>query len=187
MWRFDILCCQFKQIFKTWLSGQWFQTPWRSCDVTIKVGSYHIDMWLRPKQDVHHFADYIFKHILWMTVAQNSTQTYCAWSNWRYGSIGSGYGLLTRYMKLPVVHAPGIPGTFSPPPQVIDPDKHHGTCAMHVPWCMSISLTSGFLWSRWRGKRSRRSRCIRNPQFYLSGKRPMVQIQVRIISQTNAY
>ena len=28
---------------------------------------------------------------------------------------------------------------------------HHGTCATHVPWCMPGSLTSGFVWSRWRG------------------------------------
>ena len=27
--------------------------------------------------------------------------------------------------------------------------------ATHVVWCMPGSLTSGFLWSRWRGKRSR--------------------------------
>ena len=50
---------------------------------------------------------------------------------------------------------------------------HHGTCVTHVPWCMPGSLTSGFLWSRWRlgrGKRSRHSRRMRNPQFYVSGK-----------------
>ena len=64
---------------------------------------------------------------------------------------------------------------------------HHGTCMTHVPWYMPGSLTSGFLssrwrgklsrqyflWSRWRGKRSRHSRRMRNPQFYVSGKRPM--------------
>ena len=60
-----------------------------------------------------------------VTVAQNFTQTYWGWSNWRYGRIGSGYGPLTRYIKLPVVHASGIPGTFSPPPQVIDLDMDH--------------------------------------------------------------
>ena len=49
-------------------------------------------------------------------------------------------------------HAPGMPGTFSPSPQVSDPDMHHGTCVTHVPWCMSGSLTSGFLWNRRRGK-----------------------------------
>ena len=49
-------------------------------------------------------------------------------------------------------HAPGMPGTFSPSPQVSDPDMHHGTCVTHVPWCMPGSLTTGFLWNRRRGK-----------------------------------
>ena len=80
------------------------------------------------------------------------------------------YGPVTRYVKLWVTHAPG---TFSPPPRVSDPDMHHGTCVTHVPWCMPGSLTSGFLWSRWRGKRSQHSRRMRNPQFYVSGKRLM--------------
>ena len=80
------------------------------------------------------------------------------------------YGTLTRYIKLRVAHAPGMPGTFSPPPRVSDPDMHHGTCGTHVPWCMPGSLTSGFLWSRWRGKCSRPSRRMRNPPFYVSGK-----------------
>ena len=83
-------------------------------------------------------------------------------------------GPLTRYVKLLVAHALGMPGTFSSPVRVSDPDMHHGTCVTHVPWCMPVSLTSGFLWSRWRGKRSRHSRRMRNPQFYISGKRPMV-------------
>ena len=38
---------------------------------------------------------------------------------------------------------------------------------------MPGSLTSGSHWSRWRGKRSRHSRHMRNPQFYVSGKRPI--------------
>ena len=41
--------------------------------------------------------------------------------------------------------------TFSLPLQVSDPDKHHGTCVTHVPWCMPGSLISGFLCSQWRG------------------------------------
>ena len=60
-----------------------------------------------------------------------------------------------------------MPGTFSPPVWFNDPDMHHGT------WCQPGSLTSGFLWSRWRRKRSRHSRRMRNRQFYVSGKRPM--------------
>ena len=62
-------------------------------------------------------------------------------------------------------------GTFSPPPQVSDPDMHLGTCVTHVPWCMPGSLTSGFRWSRGRGKRSWHSRRMHNLRFYVSGKR----------------
>ena len=82
-------------------------------------------------------------------------------------------GPLARYVRLRVAHAPGIPGTFSPPPRVSDPDMHHDTCVMQVSLCMSGSLTSNFLWSRWQEKRSRHYRRMRNPQFYVSGKRPM--------------
>ena len=66
-----------------------------------------------------------------------------------------------------------MPETFSTPPRVSDPDMHHGACVTHVSWCISGSLTSRFLWSRWRRKCSRHSRCMRNPQFYVSGKRPI--------------
>ena len=62
---------------------------------------------------------------------------------------------------------------FFPPPQVSDPAIHHGTCITHVPWCMPGSLTGGFLWSWRRGKRSRYSRRMRNPQSDVSSKRPM--------------
>ena len=53
-------------------------------------------------------------------------------------------------------------------PVVSDSDMHHGTCVAHVPWCMSGSLTRGGM-----GKRSRHSRRMHNPQFCVSGKRPM--------------
>ena len=69
----------------------------------------------------------------------------------------------------------GNAGNVSPPPRISDPDMQHGTCVTHVPWCMTGSLTSGVLWSRWRAKRFRHSRCMRTPQFYVSGKRPMIQ------------
>ena len=41
-------------------------------------------------------------------------------------------GPLTRYVKLRVAHAPGMPGTFSPPPQVRDPDMHDARAAMNA-------------------------------------------------------
>ena len=55
----------------------------------------------------------------------------------------------TRYVKLRVTHAPGMPRTFSPPPIseetaiVSDPGMHCGTYVTHVPWRMSVSLTCG--------------------------------------------
>ena len=92
------------------------------------------------------------------------------------------YGAFTRYAKLRVAHAPGMPGALSPPPRVSDPDMHHGTCVTHVHWCMPESTTNGFLWSRWRGKRSRHSWRMRNPQFCVSGKRPMATAIVMVVS-----
>ena len=84
------------------------------------------------------------------------------------------HGHLPRYVKIWVAHAPGMLGTFSPPPRVSDPDMHHGTYVTHVPWCIPGSLTSGLLWSRWQGKRSRHSRRMCNPRFCVSRKRSMV-------------
>ena len=82
---------------------------------------------------------------------------------------------LLNYFKLRVVHVPVMPITFSSPPRVSDPDMHHDTCVVHVSWCMPESQTSGSIWSRWRAKRSRHSRRMRTPQFYVSGKSPMAR------------
>ena len=73
--------------------------------------------------------------------------------------------------------------TFSLPSRVSDPDIHHGTCVAHLPWCMPGSLTSGLLWSRWRGKRYMHSRRTRNPQFCASGKRPIANMDLLWMSQ----
>ena len=90
-------------------------------------------------------------------------------------------GPLTRHVKLLDAHAPGMSGTFSPQPRINDPDMYHGTCVTPVPWCMPGSLTSGFLWSRWRRKLYRHSRRMRNPQFYVSGNRSMVGFSRHIL------
>ena len=88
---------------------------------------------------------------------------------------------LVRYVKLRVVPAPEMPTVFSPPLWVIDPDMHNGTCDA-LSWCMPGSLTSGFRWSRWRGKHSRHSRCMCNPQFYVSAKRPITMSWQKVLS-----
>ena len=58
-------------------------------------------------------------------------------------------------------------------PRVSDPDMHHGTCVPHVPSCMSglLAMHVGIANPWRRGKRSRHSRRMQNPQFYVSGKR----------------
>ena len=67
----------------------------------------------------------------------------------------------------------GNAGNIFPATWVSDPDMHHGTCVTPVPWCMPELLTNGSLWNRWQGKRSRDSRRMRNPHFFVSGTRPM--------------
>ena len=113
-------------------------------------------------------------HCAWLQYTVPHGTTHLQWHkiNDAGQCLSQTHGPLTRNVNLRVAHAPGLPGTFSPPPLVSDPGMHHGTCATHVPWCMPGSLTSGFLWNRWRGKRSRHSRRMRNPWFYISGKRP---------------
>ena len=51
-------------------------------------------------------------------------------------------------------------------PLLSDPGMHHGACVTHV-------MHAGIANPRWRGKRSRHSRRMRNPPFCVSGKRPM--------------
>ena len=97
----------------------------------------------------------------------------CHMPRWNLVNIGP-HGPLTRYVILWVAYAPGMPGTFFTILRVSDPNMHHGTCVTHVPWSLPESLTSGFLWSQWRGKRSWHSKRMRNQQFNVSGKRRMV-------------
>ena len=90
-----------------------------------------------------------------------------------YVTMGSGNGPLTRYVKLRVVHAPGMPGTFSPSPNSKGTDnKRSRNASRHVRHARAV-MQVGIANPWWRGKRSRHSRCMRNPQFYISGKRPM--------------
>ena len=60
----------------------------------------------------------------------------------------SSNGPVTRYVKLWVAHAPGMPGTFprhliQRKPLVSDPGMYHATCVTHMSWCMPGSLIRG--------------------------------------------
>ena len=106
--------------------------------------------------------------IIFYTILEHKLLNPCCryWPGWVLISYN---GLPARYVKLRVAHVPGMPGNFFPPPRVSNPDMHQCMYVTHVPWCMLGSLTSGFVWSHWRGKSSRHSRCLRNLQFYVSG------------------
>ena len=70
------------------------------------------------------------------------------WKPLRWVAALLAHGPLSRDVKLRVAHVSGMPGTISPPPitkkpLVNDPGMHRGTCLMHLPWCMSRSLTRG--------------------------------------------
>ena len=72
-------------------------------------------------------------------------------------------GPLTIYVVLCVAHARECRERF-PRQRSLNSD----------PDIMPGSLTSDFLWSWWRGKRSQHSRRMRNPQFYVSDKWPIL-------------
>ena len=113
----------------------------------------------------------IVNEVLWHSAQDISSKNEFEWYNFILTSSRAHWakhGPLARYLQLRARHAPGMSGTFSPPPRVSDPDMHYGTCVTPVPWCMPRSLTCGFLWSRWRGQRSRHSRRMRKLQFCLS-------------------
>ena len=80
----------------------------------------------------------IYHH--WDPIEQHTVVILSNVMHWRHCS-WAYRGPLTGYVKLRVAHAPGMPGRFSPPPLVSDPDVHHGTC-VNVPGRMPGSLTS---------------------------------------------
>ena len=79
--------------------------------------------------------------------------------------------LLAATCKSRVGHAPGMPGTFSPPPTSKETaskrSRHASRHVIHARAVMHVGI------AKMRGKRSRHFRRLRNPQFYVSGKRPM--------------
>ena len=83
------------------------------------------------------------------------------------------HGRLIRYANLRVAHAPGMPGTFSSPPTSKETaslrSRHASRRVRHARAVMHVGIAN----PRWQRKRSRHSRRMHNPQFYVSGKRPM--------------
>ena len=126
------------------------------------------------------FFNYGFPHI--NHVGWTFTSSYtppkskkCTFQSWIFSVWILSQMFITRFMEMHK-RMDLLPDTYNcglcmrrecrerlpPTPRVSDPDMHHDTCVTHVPWCMPGSLLSGFIWNRWRGKRFRHSRRMRD-------------------------
>ena len=76
----------------------------------------------------------------------------------------------------------GNAGNVSPSPQVSDPEMHHSTSTTHVPWYMTESPASGFLWSQWRGKGSRLSCACAARKFTYQVRGPLLETMMTEIN-----
>ena len=96
------------------------------------------------------------------------------------------YGPLTRYVNLWVAHAHGIPGTFFLSPTSKEAiswrSRHASRHVRDARVVMHVGITN----PRWRGKRSRHSRRMCNPQFYVSDKRLMLWYHDHCCSSRNS-
>ena len=115
---------------------------------------------------IHSFA-ILRNGIIYIEHLESSRYQSCATGStvsYRYDSFSAANGPLIKYVKLRLAHAPGMPETFSPSLTSKETASWPSRAVMHV----------GIANSQWRGKRSRHSRSMRNPQFYVSGKRPIL-------------
>ena len=118
-------------------------------------------------------------HASWVKDDPFSTQECCEILSTNPKTIicsSSLHGPLTRYVKLRVAHAPGMPGTFSPPPTSKEAASQRSRHASRHVRDARAEMHVGIANPRWRGKRSRHSRRMRNPQFYVSGRRSNASI-----------
>ena len=115
-------------------------------------GLPYLTYWVRPKQSDRIPANKILKHFAlieeFCMLIQISKKFVLTWTvQLTFVGIGSGNGPLTRYEKLRVAHAPGMPGTFSPPQRVSDPDIP--TFSAHAqPAILRISGKRSMAWRR---------------------------------------
>ena len=142
------------------LSLDWFYLRARATEPLV----YHVST--VGKWGVLLHAGYVLFQLFMVNGYAPLTRLIVEWASW-YSSWAS------RYVKLRIVHAPGMPGTFSPP---LTSKETASTRSRHAPRHVRDAravMHVGIANPRWWGKRSRHSRHMRNPKFYLSGKRPM--------------
>ena len=108
------------------------------------------------------------------TVFKPDFQTYCILIYWTVPmELLSIKWATYQIRQLRIVRAPGMPRTFSLPPTSKETtSKRSRHASRHVRDARAV-MHVGIANPRWREKRSKHSRRMRNPQFYVSGKRPM--------------
>ena len=83
------------------------------------------------------------------------------------------HGPLTRYVKLRVAHASGMPGTFPPAAEF------KGNRELAIPVCITArAMHVRIAYPRWRGKRSRYSRRIRTRNLRYLARGPLKGITI---------
>ena len=88
---------------------------------------------------------------------------------WRH-STSYGHGPLTRYAELQIAHAQRKPLVNHPAKEIASkPTRYASQHVRHARDMMHVGIAN----PRWRGKRFRHPRRMRNPQLYISSKRPM--------------
>ena len=112
----------------------------------------------------------------WVNIPQHTIKKFLDASLGRWRIIGYCFGNwpLARYVKPWVAHAPGMLGAFSPPltsKETVSFLSRHAS--RHVRHAV---IHVGIANPRCRGKSSRYSWRMHNPQFYVSGKSSMLKL-----------
>ena len=133
-------------------------------------------IWQKSRDKKHFIRDEIYwwqrertlmghAHILWVLLSAARIAV-------RALNCITYHGPLTRYVKLQVAHAPGMPGTFSPAADF------KGNRKLAIPTCITAVRDAravmhvGIAHLRWRGKRSRHSRRMRTCNFAYLARGP---------------
>ena len=121
-----------------------------------------------------YFSYWWFRIYLCYEMTQFMVVSEIAWVLHLYQGVAlPRYGPLTRYVKLRVAHGPGMLGTFFPSPTSKETSskrpRHPSRHVRHTRVVMHVGIAN----PRWRGKRTRHSRRVRNPQFYVLARGPL--------------
>ena len=143
--------------------------PWYSA---IKIHLVDPYAWIGQEHSIH-----IWHHSSGLVLGQvnNGSSSVCYMKQWwkcidpqKCLLQNVDNGPLTRYVKLQVAHAPGMPGTFSPAADF----KENRLLAILACISARAVMHVGIAYMRWQGKRSRHSRRMRTRNFTYLARGP---------------